>query len=80
MKTTIKNLIENPKVCVVGGGYLRLMGSVGVFSSGEYVDIIKSRDESIASGEYPIGHAILINIESVYDLDKSQMVFQAKQD
>ena len=78
MKTTIKNLIENPIVCVVGGGYLRLMGSVEIFSSGEYVDIIKARDESIASGEYSIHHAILINIDSVYDLDKSQMVFQAR--
>lgn len=38
MRTTIKNLKENPNICVIGG-YIRLKGTAEIFSSGKYFDL-----------------------------------------
>ena len=76
MTTTIKNLMENPKICVVGDEYHRLTGTVELFSSGEYVETIKKRDPTIASGEYQIRHAIVVTIHDVYSLDEHKVIFQ----
>jgi len=68
MKATIKNLKENPKICVIGG-YFRLKGSVLIFSSGKYFDICVQKTK-----EYKVNNAIIINIEEVFDLDKVSVV------
>lgn len=68
MVTTIKNLSENNKICVVAkdkGLYYRAKGTVEIFSSGKYFDICKNADK-----KYPARNAILITINEVFDLDK----------
>lgn len=68
MKTTIKNLKENPKVCVVGG-YFRIKGKVKIFSSGKYFDLCAKK-----GGNYVAKSAVLISIDEVFDLDKVKVV------
>lgn len=50
MATTIKNLKENPRICVIGG-YYKLCGKVKVFTSGNYFDrctkIVASQDKTL---------------------------------
>lgn len=64
MKTTIANLKENLKVCVIGG-YLRAKGTVEIFSDGQYFDLCVQNNK-----DYKVKHAILIDIQEVFDLDK----------
>ena len=68
MSTTIKNLKENPRICVVGG-YYRIRGSVEIFDSGEYFDLCKKENDG-----YEVKNAILIDIEEVFDLDKVKVI------
>lgn len=67
MNTTINNLVENSRICVIGG-YFRVNGTVEIFSSGKYFNATQ-KDE-----EYPAKQAILIKINEVFDLDKSKLV------
>lgn len=64
MVSTIKNLKENPKVCIVGG-HFRLKGGVEIFSSGKYFEICAEKTKG-----YNVRNAIVIGIEEIFDLDK----------
>lgn len=64
MVTTIKNLKENPKICVVRG-HFRLKGSVEIFASGKYFDRCVEKTKG-----YNVKNAIAIDVEEVFDLDK----------
>ena len=64
MNTTIKNLKENPMICVIGG-YFRIKGNAKIFASGKYFDICGKK-----SLGYTVKHAILISIKEVFDLEK----------
>jgi len=68
MDTTIKNLKENPKICVVGG-YFKIKGSVEIHSSGKYFDICVSKNK-----EFSVKNAILIKVEEVFNLDKAKKI------
>lgn len=73
MMTTIKNLSENKKVCVVAkrdGMYIRIKGTVEIFNSGKYFDICRDADK-----KYPARNAILITIDEVFDLDNVKKIF-----
>ena len=64
MVTTIKNLKENPKICVIGG-YLRLAGSVEIFSSGKYFDGCVKQTRG-----HVVKNVIVVEIKEIFDLDK----------
>ena len=68
MTTTIRNLKENPKICLIGGHY-RLRGTIEIFSSGRYFDICVKKNK-----DYKVKNAILVNIVEVFDLDKVKRV------
>ncbi|MBI3259228.1 MAG: pyridoxamine 5'-phosphate oxidase family protein [Ignavibacteriae bacterium] len=68
IKTTIKNLKENPRICVVSG-YFRLLGRVRIYSSGKYFDICVKKNKG-----YKVKHAILISVKEVFDLEKVKKI------
>jgi len=68
MNTTLKNLKENNKICVIGG-YFRIKGTVEIFSSGKYFDLSVKNNK-----EYKVSNAILITVKEVFDLDKCSLV------
>lgn len=68
MKTTNKNIEENPNICVIGG-YFRVKGKTEIFSSGKYFDMCVEK-----SNGYEVKNAILINIVEIFDLDKGKIV------
>ena len=68
MTTTIKNLKETKKICIISN-YLRLKGSVEIFKSGKYFDICNEADK-----KYPTKNAILITVKEVFDLDKVKKI------
>jgi uncharacterized pyridoxamine 5'-phosphate oxidase family protein len=68
MSNTIKNLKENPYICVIGG-YLRIKGKAEISSSGKYFDICVKKSKG-----YSVKNAIMINIDEVFDLDKAKLV------
>lgn len=68
MNNTIKNLKENPNICVVGG-YFRIKGKTEIFSSGKYFDICVQKNKG-----YLVKNAILININEIFNLDKVEKV------
>lgn len=69
MNNTIKNLKENPNICVVGG-YFRIKGKAKIISSGKsFVDLCARKNKGHA-----IKNAILIDIKEVFDLDKVKTV------
>ncbi len=68
MITTIKNLKENPKICVVGG-YYRLEGNVKIYSSGKYFDLCVEKNK-----EYKVKNAILVKVKKVFDLNKGKKI------
>jgi len=70
MKTTNKNLEENPNICVIGG-YFRVKGKVEFFSSGKYFNLCVKK-----SNDYDVKSAILINIIETFDLDKGEKIEQ----
>jgi len=73
MKTTITNLKENPLICIISG-YLRLIGKVEIFSSGEYFDygkrIALTQDSSLK-----VKNILVVSIEEVFDLDNTKKLF-----
>ena len=68
MVTTIKNLKENPKICVVGG-YFRLKGSVEILSSGKYFEACAKKTR-----KYKVKNVIVIEVEEAFDLDNVKPV------
>ncbi|MDD5098972.1 MAG: pyridoxamine 5'-phosphate oxidase family protein [Candidatus Colwellbacteria bacterium] len=68
MKTTIKNLRKNNRVCVLGG-YYRVKGKAKIFSSGPYFDLCEK-----SSGGYKVKNAILITINKVFNLNSGKEV------
>lgn len=68
MNNTIKNLLENKRICVVGG-YFRVRGKVNIFSSGKYFDICVKESKG-----YSVKNAILIEIDEIFDLNKREVV------
>jgi predicted pyridoxine 5'-phosphate oxidase superfamily flavin-nucleotide-binding protein len=68
MKVTLRNLKENPKICVVAG-YYRLKGKAKVFSSGKYFDLCVRKNK-----EYKVKNAILIEAKEVFDLNGGKSV------
>ncbi|MFH1780251.1 MAG: hypothetical protein ABH803_03890 [Candidatus Micrarchaeota archaeon] len=66
MNSTMKNILNSKRVCVVAG-YFRLKGSAEVFSSGKYFDLCVSKNK-----EYSVKNAILVNVEEVFDLDSGK--------
>lgn len=72
MNTTIKNIRENQRVCIISG-YFRIKGSAELFSSGEHFNtcskILATQDNSLK-----MKTALVINIEEVFDLDKGKDV------
>ncbi|MFA6533710.1 MAG: pyridoxamine 5'-phosphate oxidase family protein [Patescibacteria group bacterium] len=72
MKTTVRNIKENPAVCVVGrknGEYYRIKGRARLYPSGRYYKIAAKREQ-----EFKVKNAIVIEIKEVFDLDKGQKV------
>ncbi len=69
MKTTIENLKQNNKICVIGG-YYRIKGTVEIFTSGKYFNFCSSKVK-----EYKVKNAVVVNISEVFDLDKLQKIF-----
>jgi uncharacterized pyridoxamine 5'-phosphate oxidase family protein len=73
MTTTIKNLQQNGRICVIakhGKEYYRIRGDVTIYSSGKYFDLAVKK----STPEYPVKHAILIEIKEVFDLDKGKNI------
>lgn len=68
MNITIKNLIENPDICIIGG-YIRIKWKAEIHWSGECFDICRNK-----SKWYFAKNAILITIKEVFDLDKNEFV------
>ena len=68
MNTTIKNLKENKRICIIGG-YLRIKGKVKIYTSGKYFDICVKKNK-----DYLVKHAILITVDDVFDLDKRKVI------
>jgi len=68
METTIKNLRETKKICVIAK-YYRLKGSVEIHSSGKYFDLCVQTTK-----EYPVKNAVVVNVEEVFDLDKLKRI------
>ncbi len=71
MKTTIENLKQTPKICVIGG-YYRINGFVEIFTSGKYFELCIEKNTG-----HNVKNAILINIEEVFDLDKQNIIFRS---
>ena len=69
MVTTIKNLKENPHICVVSK-YCRLQGKVDISTSGTYFDICVKKSEG-----YTVKHALMISVDDVFDLDKGEVLY-----
>ena len=68
MDTTIRNLKENNKACVVGG-YFKIRGTAKLFNSGEYFDICEKK---LAGNK--VKTAILISVDSVFDLENASKI------
>ena len=68
MNTTIKNLKENPNICVIGG-YIRLRGTVEIFSSDKYFDLCVKENKG-----FEVKRVILISIKEVFGLDKVKKI------
>ncbi len=70
MRTTISNMQENNKIAVIGK-YCRILGTVEIFTSGQYFDKCVEK-----SKEYKVKNAIVIDIKEVFDLDKIEKIIQ----
>lgn len=73
MDTTLRNIRETNKVCIVASlddQYFRIKGTSKIYSSGKYFDIAKTRNKPP-----PVKHAILVEIEEVFDLDKVKRIY-----
>jgi uncharacterized pyridoxamine 5'-phosphate oxidase family protein len=70
MKTSLKNLKENNRVCLSikkSNEYYRIEGKGTLHSSGKYFDLAVKRN---TPGTPTPNYALTIKIESVYDVDK----------
>ncbi len=56
MVTTINNLKENPKISVIAG-YIRLKGTVEIFSTGKYFDLCVGKSKG-----YDVKNAVVIKM------------------
>jgi hypothetical protein len=65
MVTTIKNLEENPSICIVAD-YYRICGNVEICTSWKYFDIAVKKSDG-----YTVKNTIVISINEVVDMDKS---------
>ena len=73
MTTTFKNIQETRRVCIVAKykkEYYKVKGKATIYSSGKYFDLAVSK----TTPEYPVKHAITIDIEEVFDLDKAKKI------
>ena len=68
MKTTIKNLKENKNISIISG-YLRLRGTVKIFSKGKEYDEAQKRTK-----DYKVKNAILVTPKKLFDLDKCEPI------
>jgi predicted pyridoxine 5'-phosphate oxidase superfamily flavin-nucleotide-binding protein len=72
MNTTLKNIKENKKVCIVvinKKEYYKIIGTAKIYASGKYFDI------SVKKNKGPdVKYAIAVDIEEVYDLDKVKKI------
>ena len=68
MKTTIKNLQANKKVCLINK-YYRLQGTVEIFDQGKYFNLCSAADK-----KHPVKHAILITPKEIFDLNKLKKI------
>jgi predicted pyridoxine 5'-phosphate oxidase superfamily flavin-nucleotide-binding protein len=72
MATTIKNLKENPRICVIGG-YFKIIGRAKIFNSGDVfrkcVEIVASQDKTLK-----VKNAILVDAEAVFDLENAKKI------
>jgi len=69
MVTTIKNLKENPYICVVSK-YYRLQGKVDIYDSGRYFDFCVKKSKG-----YKVKNALVISADEVFDLDKGEILY-----
>lgn len=72
MDKTIKNIKENNKVAIVSN-YHRILGTAEIFKSGKYYDICVEECEG-----YEVKNAVVVDIESVFNLDKLEVVYEKK--
>lgn len=70
MRTTIKNLQANKQICVIGG-YIRIKGTVQIFTAGKYFDLAVKQSKG-----YQVKHAVLITSKKIFDLDNSKKYFK----
>ncbi len=70
MNNTIKNIKENPLISVVGG-YYRVNGKVELFQKGKYYDYCVEKSEG-----YKVKNAVVVNVNSVFELDKMEMIYE----
>lgn len=68
MTITIKNLKENPRICVVSK-YYRIDGVVEISWSWKYFDIAVQKSEW-----YTVKNALLVSIEKVTDMDSGKVL------
>ena len=69
MNRTINNLKENNQICIIAG-YLRIRGTIEIFSSGKYFDLCNDNGDN----EHKVKNAVLIAVKEVFDLDKMTVV------
>ncbi len=73
MNTTFKNLQRDNRICIISienNGYFRIKGKARIYSNGAYFDTALKRSKP------PLPKAaIVIDVEEVFDLDKSQKIF-----
>lgn len=68
MKNTLKNLKENNNIAIIGG-YYKIKGTAKLETKGKYFDICQEKTKSMK-----VKTAIIINIDEVYDLDKTKKI------
>lgn len=68
MVTTIKNLKENPSICVISK-YYRLQWKVAIYDSGKYFDMCVEKSKG-----YTVKNALVISADEVFDLDKGEKI------
>lgn len=72
MKTSLENLKDNKKVSILAKNeneYYRIDGTSTIYSSGKYFEVATKR----SSPPLP-KHAIVVDIEEIFDLDRMKRV------
>lgn len=72
MDTTIKNLQNTKRVCIVAKKdekYYRIKGNVEIYPSGKYLDLCSQKDK-----QHQTKNAILVTIKEVFDLDNIKKI------